>query len=539
MTVLLQTPAKGAGDLSNPDSEGITSSTRSNASYAIHPDLTAASSTENPLVVSADPDVFMGGVSFTQLILNAMNGRTIGLRPAPFHSPTPDTALPPSAIYHLPHEAPDLVRQFFDINHSVSPIFHEPSIRASFDAAITASPTDRPNHRATLALLNMIFAVCLSHRLMDNNTNPAISRRYYDIAMALLAPTLLHSWHISKVQALLLGARYLQCSNAPDECWNVLGLAIRIAHGLELHRAPPDAEPWHVKEVKKRVWWACFSLDKLLSMIYGRPAAISSVEFTCPLPLDLDDDCVFADRVLYPSPKRVSSMSFSIEVAKLYRILEAATRSADFESASGGGGVGGGEALAQSVLMLDERWQRWYADVPRELKLSEMERENGDDEGGVAEKALILALRANMVRILIHRPSLALSLRALSAVEGSDRRGGRGNEGVKNSILMHSRWICVGTAMETVGLIGRRHEQTRRKSGTSWFNLYYCKSFILLSMSPFPLSTAFSGIHSTPCLKISDHKQYLMQSSSSSLTLSTRLTIMTVLASHSLILHLQ
>jgi len=105
-----------------------------------------------------------------------------------------------------------------------------------------------------------------------------------------------------------------------------------------------------------------------------------------------------------------------------------------------------------------------------------------DDEGKGAEKALILALRANMVRILIHRPSLALSLRALSAVEGSDRRGGRGNEGVKCSILMHSRWICVGTAMETVGLIGRRHEQTRRKSGTSWFNLYYCKSFISLCL---------------------------------------------------------
>ncbi len=502
LTVLSRSPASRAATLSHSDLGQTTPFERAHPSGAINPTVTVSSSTENPLVVSADPDVFMGGVSFTQLILNAMNGRSLGLRAQPFHS-THDAPLPPSAIYELPDEAPDLVRQFFDINHSVSPIFHEPTIRSSFDAAINAPRSERPRHRATLALLNMIFAVCLSHRLMDKNTNPAISRRYYDVAMSLLAPSLLHDWHIAKVQALLLGARYLQCSNSPDECWNALGLAVRIAHGLELHRAPPRDDPCCVREVKKRVWWACFTLDKLLSMIYGRPAAISASpagaggEFTCPLPEDLDDECIFADRLLYPSPRRASSMSFSIEVAKLYRILEAATRSADFESAGPAGGGGGwagasGEALAQSVLVLDERFQRWYADVPRELKLEESE-----DEDGAAEKPLILALRANMVRILIHRPSLALSLRALSGTV-SDRRA---HEGLKSSVLQHSRHICVSTAMETVNLIGRRHEQTRRKSGTSWFNLYYCKPLVPPSFSH---SRFFPGIHPTPLLDISE-----------------------------------
>jgi hypothetical protein len=460
-------------NLSNSDFVRTTPPARNLPISAINPNLKTTSSTETPLVVSADPDVFMGGVSFTQLILNAMNGRTIGLRTQSFAS-NRDEPFPPSAIFQLPYEAHDLVRQFFEINHTISPIFHEPTIRASFEDAINCPISERHNHRYSLALLNMIFAVCLSHRLMDKNTNPAISRRYYDIAMELLKPTLLRDWSIEKVQALLLGARYLQCSNSPDECWNVLGLAIRIAHGLELHRPPPPEDPCSVKEVKKRVWWACFTLDKLLSMIYGRPAATSSAEFTCPLPEDLDDDCIFQDRVLYPAPKRASSMSFSIEVAKLYRILEAATRSADFETVGGSG-----EALAQNVLALDERFQRWYADVPAQLRLDEA---NEPD----AEKPLILALRANMVRILIHRPSLALSLRALSAV-GGDRRAG---EGVKSGVLMQSRGICVRTAGETVGLIGRRHEQTRRKSGTSWFNLYYCVSLVS-SCSPLHLPVPY------------------------------------------------
>ncbi len=331
----------------------------------------------------------------------------------------------------------------------------------------------------------------------SNTSSTKTSRRYYDIAMALLTPSLFRDWHISKVQALLLGARYLQCSNSPDECWNVLGFAIRIAHGLELHRAPATDDPCCVQEVKKRVWTACFTFDQLLSMIYGRPAAINAS--SCPLPLDLDDDCIFVDRVLYPSPKRASSMSFSIEVAKLYRILEAATRSStNFDTTEGG------EALAQSVLVLDERFQSWYAQVPQELKLkSDKERGEEDDE-----KPLILALRANMVRILIHRPSLSLSLRTLS--ERGSRNGNgndtgwQANEGVRSSILMHSRKICVSTAMETVGLIGRRHEQTRRKSGTSWFNLYYCiVPRLLLVLSPNPAPTPFPAIIHSPSHSLS------------------------------------
>lgn len=456
---MLPTPSSQSMSLSNSDVACSNPSAHAPLISNINLNLTNTSTTDSPLLVSADPDVFMGGLSFTQLILNAMNGRTIGVRAQPSYS-NRDESIPSSALFQLPNEARDLVDQFFKINHTISPIFHEPTIRVSFEDAISSPISERHRHRHSLALLNMIFAVCLSHRLMDQNTNPAISRRYYDIAIELLKPTLLRDWNISKVQALLLGARHLQCSNSPDECWNVLGLAIRIAHGLELHRASPQDQKCIENEVRTRVWWACFTLDKLLSMIYGKPAVTSSVDFTFPLPEDLDDEFIFADRVLYPTPKRVSGMRFNIEVVKLYKILEVATRSVDFETT-----VGCGEALAQSVLVLDERFQRWYADVPRELKLEENEDE-------AAEKPLILALRANMVRILIHRPSLALSLRALSGTV--DHR--RADEGVKSSILQHSRGICVSTAMETVNLIGRRHEQTRRKSGTSWFNLYYCTS---------------------------------------------------------------
>lgn len=84
-----------------------------------------------------------------------------------------------------------------------------------------------------------------------------------------------------------------------------------------------------------------------------------------------------------------------------------------------------------------------------------------------------------MVRILIHRQSLALTLSFLSG-KGSENRG---NEGLKNTMFHYSRDICVQTAMETIRLVGLRHEQTAEAVGPSWFNLYYLFNAILVVVS--------------------------------------------------------
>jgi hypothetical protein len=424
-----------------------------------------ALSPEGSILVAADPDVFLGGdsgVSFTQLIMNAMNGRVADkLQTQPFSQQRFDhhTVHPPSQadIFALPLNVVELMDIFFDFHFELSPIFHEPTIRAAFDRVIEGDISYRYAHRYTLSIMNMIFAISASHRRSPTETM-ARARSFYDTAMSLIQPTLLEDWNIEKVQTLLLGARYLQSSNSPDECWNVLGLAIRIAYGLELHRSPKDELDYIAKETRKRVWYACFGLDKLLSMIYGRPAATSTSTFTTPLPEDLDDDCIQLRRILYPTPRRPSIMSFSIQVAKLYRVLESTARLY-------GRGMVAWDTLASTIFSLDEEFEEWNRALPEHLKM----HDDGDKQDN--EQALILALRANMVRILIHRQSLALTLSFLSGSGGEKR----GSEGLKNNMFQYSRNICVQTAMDTITLVGLRHEKTTDAVGPSWFNLYYRK----------------------------------------------------------------
>jgi hypothetical protein len=294
--------------------------------------------------------------------------------------------------------------------------------------------------------MNMVCAIAAAHDLSGLGGSESVARKHYDTAMQLVLPTLLSDWRIEKVQILLLGARYLQAASSPDECWNVLGLAVRIAYGLELHRAPPEGLDCLSKEVHKRVWYACYGFDQLLSMIYGRPTATSAATSATPLPEDLDDDLIQPNRLLHPSVKTASSMSFFIQVSKLYRLLESASSPSDL--------------TLESLLKLDEDFEAWCLEVPASLKFQ---------DGVKDDKSLILALRANMVRILIHRRSLVPALSALSTREDPQGPSGR----LRVGMLQKSRQICVSTAEETIQLVGFRHDQTMNAMGPSWFNLYY------------------------------------------------------------------
>lgn len=415
---------------------------------------------DSPASVIADANVSLGGVAFAQLILNTLHGGDVVK--AQSMSTDNEVREKPSQINEedldkIPSNAAELLAQFFNFRHPLSPVFHVPTIRPLLDSAIRCHSGERlSTYKPTMIILNMIFALCTSHWLIvsdDTVANHRAARRHYDIAMRLMQPNLLRDWRLEHVQALLIGARYLQCSSCADECWNVLGLAIRIAYGLCLHREPPESDPPPVRETKRRVWYAAYTLDRLMSMVYERPSAIRSAECSVLQPEDLDDDCIRMDGLLYPMPRRPTAMTFSIEIIKLYRIMEALMTGLT-------GDVHSNRNMVQLVSSLHERYRRWHRALPACLVL---------DHTNPLEQPWILALRANMVQILIHRQSLAMTLHGLAVPQEAD-------DVMVQKAQQRSRDICVGAAVETVDIVALRHEETKKTLGRNWFNIYYCVS---------------------------------------------------------------
>ena len=70
--------------------------------------------------------------------------------------------------------------------------------------------------------------------------------------------------------------------------WSMLGLTIRLAQGLGVHRAcPPDVPP-EIVLPRSKVWWAIIWQDSLLSITYDRASATGTLDVsTMPPPQEI------------------------------------------------------------------------------------------------------------------------------------------------------------------------------------------------------------------------------------------------------------
>jgi transcriptional regulatory protein GAL4 len=83
------------------------------------------------------------------------------------------------------------------------------------------------------------------------------------------------SGNLALVQALLLLSNYTQKRNRPNTGWNYLGLAVRMALSLGLHKESPNWETTLLqREMRRRVWWGLFIFDSGASITFGRPVLL-------------------------------------------------------------------------------------------------------------------------------------------------------------------------------------------------------------------------------------------------------------------------
>ena len=104
--------------------------------------------------------------------------------------------------------------------------------------------------------------------------------------------SIFESANLALVQALLLLSNYTQKRNRPNTGWNYLGLAVRMALSLGLHKEFPN---WEIslleREMRRRVWWGLFIFDSGASITFGRPVLFPQpgIMDACQV-LNIDED---------------------------------------------------------------------------------------------------------------------------------------------------------------------------------------------------------------------------------------------------------
>ena len=131
-----------------------------------------------------------------------------------------------------------------------------------------------PESRILHCILNVVFALgCKGNGLQGRSQR---SDLYWQRCKRLLQLDfdIFSRGCLSLVQALLLMALYLQSTELTGACWNVVGVATRVAQGIGLHSSPTssqdgarlgDQTPSQLTSenaLRSRVWSGCVLMDR-------------------------------------------------------------------------------------------------------------------------------------------------------------------------------------------------------------------------------------------------------------------------------------
>ncbi|KAH8735882.1 fungal-specific transcription factor domain-containing protein [Ilyonectria robusta] len=241
-----------------------------------------------------------------------------------------------------------LVRLYFEHSNPQIPILHRGEFMQTFERVYATQDPARGSRE--LYLLNMVFAIGCgvivgepvktessgdsSSMSIDQVRNHSAPEEYHASAIVHLESCLSNSGGgLEVLQAVLLLANFALLRPVPPGLWYIIGVAVRLAVDLGLHyederdmdSAIPDASEadgpeaagsrengmhsrgrrlW-IRDMRRRLWWCTYSLDRLVSTCVGRPFGISDQVITTEFPSSLDDEYITPTGFLDPPTDQV------------------------------------------------------------------------------------------------------------------------------------------------------------------------------------------------------------------------------------------
>lgn len=146
----------------------------------------------------------------------------------------------------------------------------------------------------------------------------AVSMQLLRISNMFATPTL------DTIHTFCYIAVYLQHEGRISEYWPMLGLVIRLAQSLALHRDPSTISNLtpEESEIRRRLFWVVAAQETALSVMFGRPNGMGF--FDCKLPKDIGDDELFgaADgQVAHAACNEISYHLYTWELGQITRTI--------------------------------------------------------------------------------------------------------------------------------------------------------------------------------------------------------------------------
>ena len=377
--------------------------------------------------------------------------------------------VPNSALTALPSEArmESLLDTYFNTIGVVFPIIHEETLRKAY--AEFKSKGYTMVRRTWLGTLNMMFAMACQFDHSDGRHRIDHSTMFYERAKGLCDNITKTVISIEIVHYLVLVVIHCQGTQRSIQAWNTHGVLVRSAIALGLHSehhrkglAPT------MQETYRRTWMVIYGLDKVLSVVFGRPCTI------------MDEAVLNRQLASWPSytprdgpssvddlPGQFINVSFTLyqlmgmSLIKQYGAIAEATNLEPDELAS-----------LQATDELRKALRSWASNLPSHLQLCTVQSPMLLETSQANRLRVILTLRYHNLNILIHRPLLSSTLSRTSRTDKTRN----GTSPYVFQLAAAGAYECVHSAEATIDIIHfitTSDSSSNNNLGVRFWTLYY------------------------------------------------------------------
>ncbi|KAL7626571.1 Gypsy retrotransposon integrase-like protein 1 [Parahypoxylon ruwenzoriense] len=223
----------------------------------------------------------------------------------------PQTNAP--GIYDLPPKERALSLCSESLNNATCllRIVHIPSFYKMLDSLYEKSAdTLKKEDKRSLALAYSVMALGCMYNIPEDDsaeTPPykiAIDEaaKYYSAARVLLQD-ITECRDLTSLQALLFMILFIQSVSNLSTCYGFVGIALRSALRMGLHRHLPHVKLDPIEsETRRRVFYICRQMDTYVSALLGFPLLLNDEDIDQPLPTPVDDQFITKEEILTPIP---------------------------------------------------------------------------------------------------------------------------------------------------------------------------------------------------------------------------------------------
>ena len=242
--------------------------------------------------------------------------------PAADVSPSGATDMPPKEYArdicgHAVNDAASLLR-----------VVHQPTFWKSFEELYNKAPENYTNDDNkflplfhTALALGHLFCKDDQGHLDQHGYESAIQRGFAHFKCARQMMDIADCRDLTSIQAVVFMILFMQSSAKLSQCYAYVGVALRSALRMGLHRA--YAGNWNPveAETRKRVFWIVRKMDIYIGAMLGLPQTLSDDDIDQEYPLEVDDEFI-TEEGIQPQPEgQVSLMTAFNAHTRIVKIL--------------------------------------------------------------------------------------------------------------------------------------------------------------------------------------------------------------------------